>query len=183
MVTKKRVHRRRVPPHGAGWHPRAARTRRAHRRRDRRHDADRLEAQRVRELCDSRVDQCRSTTGDRPAPGSVRLDLFYEPERIWSFSGPEPISTRPGTAPQATSSSSSRSDSSIAYDRDTKAPIYAMSGIAEHFGSPISTPTWCGATPPRSEARINVSRNITGANRSRRSSYRRASSRWILLIG
>ena len=62
--------------------------------------------------------------------GSVRLDLFYEPE-------PDLVLLRPQDDFYATRDRTPGdvllvieiADSSLAYDRDMKAPIYAMAGI------------------------------------------------------
>jgi Uma2 family endonuclease len=68
------------------------------------------------------------------AQSSVRLDLYYEPE-------PDLVLLRPRADFYATRHRTPGdvllvveiADSSLGYDRDTKAPIYAMSGIGEYW--------------------------------------------------
>ena len=66
--------------------------------------------------------------------GSVRLDLFYEPE-------PDLVLLRPRTdfysgrarRPQDVILIIEVADSSLEYDRDVKAPVYAAAGIPEYW--------------------------------------------------
>ena len=108
---------------------------------------------RRRSVANRRADQRgRGTTAIVQPQGSVRLDLFYEPE-------PDLVLLRPQTdfyasrhrEPQATSSSSSRLPTPRSpYDRDIKAPLYAMAGIAEYWLADLTTNVvWRHSSPGR----------------------------------
>jgi Uma2 family endonuclease len=72
--------------------------------------------------------------------GSIRLDLYNEPE-------PDLVLLRPRADFYASRHGAPRdvllvievSDSSIAYDRDVKGPMYAMSGIGEYWIADLTT--------------------------------------------
>ena len=83
--------------------------------------------------------------------GSVRLDLFYEPE-------PDLALLRPQADFYATQHRTPGdvllvieiADSSVAYDRDIKAPLYAMSGIAEYWIADLNANVvWRYSAPER----------------------------------
>ena len=83
--------------------------------------------------------------------GSVRLDLFYEPE-------PDLVLLRPQADFYATRHRTPGdvllvievADSSLAYDRDMKAPIYAMAGIGEYWlADLIANAVWRYSNPER----------------------------------
>jgi Uma2 family endonuclease len=82
---------------------------------------------------------------------SVRLDLYYEPE-------PDLVLLRPRADFYATRHRTPGdvllvieiADSSLAYDRDMKAPIYAMSGIGEYWlADLITNVVWRYSAPER----------------------------------
>ena len=82
---------------------------------------------------------------------SVRLDLFYEPE-------PDLVLLRPQADFYATRDRTPGdvmllieiADSSLAYDRDIKAPIYAMAGIGEYWlADLIANAVWRYSNPER----------------------------------
>jgi Uma2 family endonuclease len=66
--------------------------------------------------------------------GSIRLDLFYEPEPDIVLLRPRDdfYASRP-RAPQHVYLVIEIADSSIEYDRDVKAPVYAAAGIPEYW--------------------------------------------------
>jgi Uma2 family endonuclease len=67
-------------------------------------------------------------------PGAVRLDLYYEPEPDLVLLKPRTdfyVSRRPGPADVLLIIEVA--DSSIDYDRDVKAPLYARAGIPEYW--------------------------------------------------
>ena len=83
--------------------------------------------------------------------GSVRLDLFYEPE-------PDLVLLRPQADFYATRYRTPDdvllvieiADSSLAYDRDMKAPIYAMAGIGEFWLADLhANAVWRYTSPER----------------------------------
>jgi Uma2 family endonuclease len=83
--------------------------------------------------------------------GSVRLDLFYEPEPDLALLRPQAdfYATRYRT-PGDVLLVIEIADSSLAYDRDMKAPIYAMAGIGEYWlADLIANAVWRYSNPER----------------------------------
>ena len=83
--------------------------------------------------------------------GSVRLDLFYQPQ-------PDLVLLRPRddfyasrhAAPGDILLVIEISDSSLEYDRDVKAPVYAAAGIPEYWLADLNgNVVWCYSTPER----------------------------------
>jgi Uma2 family endonuclease len=83
--------------------------------------------------------------------GSIRLDLYNEPEPDLVLLRPRPdfYASRHGTPPDVLLVIEV-SDSSIDYDRDVKGPLYAMSGIAEYWIADLkANAVWRYSSPER----------------------------------
>ena len=81
--------------------------------------------------------------------GSVRLDLFYEPEPDLVLLRPRAdfYSTRP-RSPGDVLLVIEIADSSLEYDRDVKAPVYAAAGIPEYWLADLNANVvWCYSSP------------------------------------
>jgi Uma2 family endonuclease len=83
--------------------------------------------------------------------GSVRLDLYYEPEPDLVLLGPRTdFYASRHRSPGDVLLIIEIADSSIAYDRDVKAPIYAMAGIAEYWIADLNANVlWHYSAPDR----------------------------------
>ena len=88
--------------------------------------------------------------------GSVRLDLYYEPQ-------PDLVLLRPRAdfyasrhaAPSDILLAIEIADTSLEYDRDVKAPVYATAGIAEYWLADLNaTVVWRYSRPERGAYRV-----------------------------
>jgi Uma2 family endonuclease len=80
----------------------------------------------------------------------VRLDLFYEQNPIWSCCVHGPTSTRRDTESRRTSLVIEVADSSLEYDRDVKARVYAAAEIPEYWLADLeANVVWRYTSPER----------------------------------
>jgi len=88
--------------------------------------------------------------------GSVRLDLFYEPEPDLVLLRPRPdFYAARHRGPQDVILIVEVADSSIEYDREIKAPVYAAAGVPEYWVADLNANVlWRYSSPERGAYRV-----------------------------
>jgi len=83
--------------------------------------------------------------------GSVRLDLFYQPQPDLALLRPrDDFYASRHAAPGDILLVIEIADSSLEYDRDVKAPVYAAAGIPEYWLADLNANVvWCYSSPER----------------------------------